>query len=178
MTTKFSKYCFLRKFWVRIKLFEFDKLWEILEKSSEHYEKMPYFSFKLFLQYLFEINEKNTSNGHFNFLRRWPHICICYLKNHMTFFWDFRSKLFGNILKIFPISCSKFFKLIFLGSLADNIGNGYFHYIKICLHFVSSLLLILWIILFKTKLRIDRNTPRPSLSGIKKILSHLNLPNW
>jgi hypothetical protein len=56
---------------------------------------------------------------------------ICYLINHMIFFWDFRSKLFGNILKIDAISCSKFFKLIFLKSLAENIGNEYFNYIKI-----------------------------------------------
>ena len=63
---------------------------------------------------------------------------IWYLKNHTTFFWDFRSKLFGNILKIFLISCSKFFKLIFLESLAENIRNAYFHYIKTCLRFVGS----------------------------------------
>jgi hypothetical protein len=63
---------------------------------------------------------------------------LCYLKNHLTFFGDFRSKLFGNILKIFLISCSKFFKLIFLESLAENIWNDIFHYIKICLCFASS----------------------------------------
>jgi hypothetical protein len=38
---------------------------------------------------------------------------LCYLKNHMTWFCDFWSKIFGNILKIFLISCSKIFKLIF-----------------------------------------------------------------
>jgi hypothetical protein len=50
---------------------------------------------------------------------------ICYLKNYMTLFWDFWSKLFGNILKIFLISGSKFFKLIFLESSAENIENVY-----------------------------------------------------
>ena len=54
---------------------------------------------------------------------------ICSLKNHMTWFSDFWSKIIRNILKIFLISCSKIFKLIFLESLAENIGNGYFHYI-------------------------------------------------
>jgi hypothetical protein len=74
VTSEFLHYGFLRKFWVRIKLFEFDKLWEMFDKSSEHYEKMPYFSFKIFFQYLFQINEKTLQNGHFNFSTRWPHI--------------------------------------------------------------------------------------------------------
>jgi hypothetical protein len=53
---------------------------------------------------------------------------ICYLKNHMTFFWDFWSKLFGNILKISLISCSKIFKLIFLKSPAKNIAIAIFYF--------------------------------------------------
>ena len=64
VTSEFLHYGFLRKFWVQIKLFKFDKLWEIFDKSSEHYEKMPYFSFKIFFQYLFQINEKNST--------KWP----------------------------------------------------------------------------------------------------------
>jgi hypothetical protein len=68
---------------------------------------------------------------------------ICYLKNHMTFLLDFRSKLFGNILKIFLISSSKIFKLIFMESMAENIGNAYFYYIQIYPRFVSLLLYVL-----------------------------------
>jgi hypothetical protein len=54
---------------------------------------------------------------------------ICFLKNHMTWLSDFWSKIIRNILKIFFIYSSKIFKLIFLESLAENIENGYFHYI-------------------------------------------------
>jgi hypothetical protein len=32
---------------------------------------------------------------------------ICYLKNHITFFWDFRSKLFGNYFEKNQIIQSK-----------------------------------------------------------------------
>jgi hypothetical protein len=68
---------------------------------------------------------------------------ICYSKNHMTWFCDFWSKIFGNILKIFLISCSKILKLIFLESPAENIDNAVFYFIQICPYFVSSLLFIL-----------------------------------
>ena len=54
---------------------------------------------------------------------------ICSLKNHMKWFSDFWSKIIRNISKIFLISTLKIFKLIFLKSLAENIGNGYLHYI-------------------------------------------------
>jgi hypothetical protein len=57
------------------------------------------------------------------------------------------------ILKIFLISCSKFFKLIFLLSPAKNIENATIYFIQICPRFVSSLLFLLWIIIFETKLR-------------------------
>ena len=62
----------------------------------------------------------------------------CSLKNHMTFFWDFWSKLFGNILKIFLISCSKFFKLIFLNSPAKKKGMPFFYFVLIFPRFFSS----------------------------------------
>jgi hypothetical protein len=93
---------------------------------------------------LFQINKNNSSNGHSNFSRRWPHMFNMLFEKSSDIFLDFRSKLFGNILKIFLISCSKLFKLIFLESLAENIGNGYFHYIGICFRFVFSLLFILF----------------------------------
>jgi hypothetical protein len=129
-TTEFSSYCFLRKLWVRIKLFKFDKLWEIFEKSSEHYKKIPYFWSNFFYSICFKSTKKRFKMATLTF-RLGDHIFfICYLKNHLTFFWDFRLKLFGNISKIFLISRSKFFKLIFLESLAENIWNGYFHYFK------------------------------------------------
>jgi hypothetical protein len=94
---------------------------------------------------------------------------ICYLKNHMTLFWDFWSKLFGNIWKIFLISGSKFFKLIFLEFSAENIRNAYFHYIQTCLRFVFSLLFILWIIIFWIKIRFARNLAL--IKNLKKIIS-------
>jgi hypothetical protein len=56
-------------------------------------------------------------------------IFICYLKNHMIWFCDFRSKLIGNILKIFLISSSKICKLVFLESSAENIENATFYYL-------------------------------------------------
>ena len=130
VTTEFSNYCFLRKFWVRIKLFEFDKLWEIFEKSSEHYQKNALFCVQIFFALFVSNQRKKLFNMATLTFRVGDHIFfICYLKNHMTLFWDFWSKLFGNILKIFLISGSKFFKLIFLESLAENIRNAYFHYI-------------------------------------------------
>ena len=87
---------------------------------------------------------------------------ICYLKNHMTLFWGFWSKLFGNILKIFLIPGSKFFKPIFLESSVENFENGYFIFNQICPRFVSSLLFILWIILFWMKIRFARNKVKTS----------------
>ena len=55
---------------------------------------------------MFRIDEKNSTNGHFNFGRN-------YLE---------------NILKIFLIFRSKIFKLIFLESSAENIKNTTFFY--------------------------------------------------
>jgi hypothetical protein len=79
------------------------------------------------------------------------HIClICFLKNHMTWFCDLWSKIFGNILKIFLISWSKILKLIFLESPAENMKKAISYFIQICLRFVSLLLFILWIIIFAT----------------------------
>jgi hypothetical protein len=103
---------------------------------------------------------------------------ICYLQNHMTWFCDFWSKIIGNILKFLLISCSKIFKLSFLESQAENMGIATYHFIQICPRFVSSILFILWIIIFETKLRFGRNPSMPFLSRIKKKLSHRKLPNW
>jgi hypothetical protein len=95
---------FLRKLWVRIKLFEFDNYWEIFEKSSEHYKKMPYFLFNI----CFKTTKNTLQNGQFKFLRRWPHIFYMLFENHMTWFCDFWPKIIGNISKISLISVQKF----------------------------------------------------------------------
>ena len=63
---------------------------------------------------------------------------ICYLKNHMTWFCDFWSKIFGNILKIFLIFCSKIFKLIFLVSSVKNIENATIYFIQICTIYIVN----------------------------------------
>ena len=75
------------------------------EKRYEHNKKSFMFCSNFFS--LFVSNQRKTlfKMAFFNFSRRWPHIFISYLKNHMTFFWDIWSKLFGNIFKIFLISC-------------------------------------------------------------------------
>jgi hypothetical protein len=123
---------------------------------------MPYFLFKFFSFFsnqrktLFKMATLTFCVGDHIFL-------ICYSKNHMSWFCDFWSKIFGNITKIFLISCSKIFKLIFLESPAENIKNATFYLIQICPRFVSLPLFILWIILFATKLRFGRNPPKPSL---------------
>jgi hypothetical protein len=83
---------------------------------------------------------------------------ICYLKNHMTFFGDFGSKLFGNILKIFLICCSN----NFFWNHRINIPNASFYLFQVYPRFVSLLLFILWIIIFETKLRFGRNPSKPS----------------
>jgi hypothetical protein len=72
-------------------------------------------------------------------------IFLCYLKNHMTWFCDFRSKVNGNILKIFLVSSSKIFKLIFLESSAENIMNADINFNQICPRFGFSPLVIVWI---------------------------------
>jgi hypothetical protein len=76
-------------------------------------KKMPYFCL-----HFFTASVSNQRKQFFKMatFRLGDIFFICYLKDHLTFFWDFRSKLFGNILKIFLISCSKFFKLISLKS--------------------------------------------------------------
>jgi hypothetical protein len=55
---------------------------------------------------------------------------ICSLKIYMTWSSDFWSKIIRNILKFFIIYSSKIYKLTFLESLAENIENGYFHYLN------------------------------------------------
>jgi hypothetical protein len=84
----------------------------------------------------------------------------------------FSVKKIGNILKIFVISCTKIFKLIFLESPAESIENLTFYFIQICPRFVSPLLFILWIIFFATKLRFGRNPSKPFfIKNKKKIIS-------
>jgi hypothetical protein len=53
---------------------------------------------------------------------------ICYLKNHLTWFGDFWSKIIEIISKIFLISCSKTFKFIFLELPAEIIKNAIFYF--------------------------------------------------
>ena len=124
---------------------------------------MPYFLLKFFFQYLFQINKKKLLKMATLTFRVGDHIFfIWYFKKHMTFFWDYRSKVFGNILKIFLISGSKIFKLVFMESLAENIRNSYFQYIQICPRFVSLLLFILWIVSFEVKLWFGRSPSKPT----------------
>jgi hypothetical protein len=76
---------------------------------------MPYFSFKR--KKLFKMVTLTFRVGD-------QILFIFYLKNHMTFFLDLQSKLFGNLLKIFLISCLKFFwnpKLIILGMTISTL---------------------------------------------------------
>jgi hypothetical protein len=102
---------------------------EILGKSSKHNKKCLIFRLNFFFNSGYKSTKKLYKMATSNF-RLVDHIfCICSLKNHMTWFSDFWSKIIRNILKIFLISSSKIFKLIFLEFLAENIGNGYFHYI-------------------------------------------------
>jgi hypothetical protein len=132
----------------------------------------------IFFQYLFQINEQYFSIATLAFRVSKQIFLMCYLKNHMTEFCDFWSKIFGNILKIFVISCSKIFKLIFLESPAENIENAAFYFIQICPCFVSSILFILWIIIFATKLRFVRNRLSPSLIKNKKKIIALKLAKF
>ena len=132
---------------------------------------MPCFLFKFFFNNSFKSTKNTLQNWNFNFLRRSPHIFICFLKNHMTWFCDFWSKIFENIKKKFLISCSKIFKLIFLELLVENIENGYFNFIQIGPRFVHSLLFILWIIIFVTNYGLAEIHWSSLLSRIKKNIS-------
>jgi hypothetical protein len=85
-----------KKIRVRIKLFEFDKLWEIFENTSEHYKKMAYFFSNFYHSICFKSTKKILQMATWTFCVGDHIFFICYLKNHMTFFWDFGSKLFGN----------------------------------------------------------------------------------
>jgi hypothetical protein len=141
VTSEFLHYGFLRKFWVRIKLFELDKLWEIVLNQRMKLYKIFTFTFRPDDLIFF----------------------ICSLKNYMTWLIDFWSKIIKNILKIFLIYSSKIFKTNLFGILSWKYWNGYVFYIKICFRFVSSLLFILWIILFWMKIRFARNLVKHSL---------------
>jgi hypothetical protein len=110
---------------------------------------LPYFSFKFFFQYLFQINEKKLYKMATLTFRLGDHIYfICSLKNHMTWFSDFWSKIIRNISKNFLISCSKILKLIFLESLNENMKNTTFYFIQICPRFLSSPWFILSTLIF------------------------------
>jgi hypothetical protein len=76
VTSEFLHYGFLKKIWVRIKLFEFDKLWEIFDKSSEHYKKCLIFRSKIFFNICFNLSRITLQNGYFKFSSRWPHIFL------------------------------------------------------------------------------------------------------
>jgi hypothetical protein len=101
---------------------------EIMDKSSKHNEKMPYFSIKFFFSiFVSNQREKLYKMATLTF-RLADHIFFIFtLKNYMTWLSDFWSKIIRNIFKICLISWSKISKLIILESLAENIRNGYFH---------------------------------------------------
>jgi hypothetical protein len=77
---------------------------------------MPYFLFKFFLIFFSKQRKTLFKMATLTF-RVSDHIFfICYLKNQMTFFWGFWSKLFGNILKMLRTN--------FLKSPTKNIANA------------------------------------------------------
>jgi hypothetical protein len=116
LTLKFGSICDILRVYLHIRYFirgdEYSKhtLRLIGFLTGFYYELMPYFFFKF-------ISIKSTKitlqNSHLNFSR------YMLFEKSYDIFRDFRSKLFGNILKIFPISSSKFFKLIYLKSSAE-----------------------------------------------------------
>jgi hypothetical protein len=84
------------EFWVRIQLFKFVKFWDIFGKSFENYQKLSIFIGNFFWIICFESTRKTLKNFSATLtFRVGDHIFfICSLKNHMTFFWDFWSKIF------------------------------------------------------------------------------------
>jgi hypothetical protein len=129
--------------------------YETFLKKVSHIIKKALF----FVRIIFSIFVSNQQNTLFKMVTL--NFCIgdhiffmCSSKNHMTWFCDFWSKIFGNILNN---SCSKNFELIFLESSAVNFTNSTFYFIQIRPCFVSLLLFILWIIIFATKLRFGKN---------------------
>ena len=130
-------------------------------KSSEHYQKNALFLFKYFFS-LFVSNQRKTlfKIATLTFCVGDHIFFLCYLKNHMTFFWDFWLKLFENILKIFFISCSKIFKLIFCNHRLKILRLPPFILFKYSL----GLFLRSWsYIPFWMKIRFARNLVKPSL---------------
>ena len=89
--------------------------------------------------------------------------------------WHFLGIFGRNYFEILRKFSSFHVQNFSLKSSAENIANVTFYFFHICTRFVSSLLFILWIIPFKTKLRFGRN--RVSSSLIKNKLFHSNLPN-
>jgi hypothetical protein len=101
---------------------------------------------------------------------------ICYLKNHMTWICDFWSKMFGNILKIFLISCSKILILVFWIHRQKIL--------RIPLLFLSNISLVCFFTLghtlnhnYPNKLRFGRNKLKASLIENKEMLFDSNLSN-
>ena len=128
---------------------------KFLKKVLNIVKKLLIFCSNCFYSICFKSTKKNYQNGHFNFSFRWPHIFYMLFEKLYDIFMGF------SVETIF-ISCSKFFKLTLLEYLSENIENGYFHYFQICSLFVSSLLFILWIILFEEKLLFGKNPSKPS----------------
>jgi hypothetical protein len=116
---------------------------KFLKKVPNIIKIMPYFPFKFFFNIWFRSTKNTLQNGHFIFSRRWPHI-----------FYMLFEKSYDMVLWFLLKNNWKYF---------ENIENATFYFIQICPHFVSSLLLILWIIIFATKLRFGRNPSKPSL---------------
>jgi hypothetical protein len=113
--------------------------------------------------------KKTLQNGRFNFSRRWPYnLYMLFEKSYDMVLW-FSVKINRKYFENFP---HFLFKLNFLVSPAGNIEIATFYYIQICPRFVSSLLFILWIILFQTKLRFGRNPSKPSfIQNWKKFIA-------
>jgi hypothetical protein len=99
----------------------------------------------------------------------------CNLKNHMTWFFDFWSKIIGNILKIFLISCSQIFKIILLESPAENIQNATFYFIQIC---SFALVYTLNHNFCKETTVWEKSIKALFNPELKKQLFYLNLSNW
>ena len=121
----------------------------------------------------FKLNFSNFTNYE-KFLKKVTIIikkCLIFSLNFFHSIWFKSSKkllkmailtfrVFGNILKIFLISCSKIFKLIFLETLLKLLGMATFTIVK-CVLVCFLLLFKLWIVSFEVILRFGRSRSKP-----------------
>jgi hypothetical protein len=130
---------------------------------------MLYFCSNFFYSICFKSTKKLFKMATFTFCLGDHIFFICYLKNHPTFFWDFRSKLLGNILKIFLISCS-----IFQTNFSWILSWKYLKWLlSLCLNmssFCSFALVYTLNYNFSDELRFGRN-PLKLYPELKKIIS-------